>query len=233
MTGTTLALECGITLDARRALWIAQTRTLVAADLHAGYAWAQRHAGNLVPLSAHDDIRDRLLALVRDYAPRELVLLGDIVHDAVPVPEFLEELRTLFGALRAATGVVCVEGNHDRKLAALLRECAIDLPLVREHRAGPHLLLHGDGKTRRATARTGCVVIGHEHPAIGISDGVAHHVKCPCFLVSSRLIVMPAFSMWAAGGSARGGQFLSAFARRAKFERAMAILAGKLLPVEC
>jgi metallophosphoesterase superfamily enzyme len=104
---------------------------------------------------------------------------------------------------------------------------------------GPHLLLHGDerdeavaeSRLRERAAGGGRVILGHEHPAIGISDGVASHVKCPCFVVGTNFLVLPAFSRWAAGGDIRGDRFMSPYARLRPTERAIAVVAGKLLPV--
>jgi len=65
--------------------------------------------------------------------------------------------------------------------------------------------------------------MGHEHPAISVGDGVTTSVKCPCFLISRRVIVLPAFSLWAAGGVE--------MALRERFDHAVAILGDKLLPI--
>jgi putative SbcD/Mre11-related phosphoesterase len=241
-TGAFSAFEIsvGITADARRALWLTETQTLAVADLHLGYAWAHRHSGNLLPLSAREDSVERLLELVESHQPRELALLGDIVHRAVPVKALKSELCELIEALGARTRLRLIAGNHDRDLRRLLDECGIAAELVTEFEAGKHLLTHGDGvadsrtaasQLQVARARGGRVIIGHEHPAITISDGAATSVKCPCFLVSERLIVLPAFSNWAAGANVRSRRFMSAFARGETFDAAFAVLAGKILPV--
>lgn len=228
-----------IVLDARRAVFLSQSETLVVADLHLGYAWAHRHGGNLLPLSAGEDALGRLLDLVESYAPRELVLLGDIVHRAVPVAELRRELRESLCALGGRARLRLVAGNHDRRLAPLLAECGVGTELVREMECAPHFLTHGDGadvegaaaRREAARARGGRVIIGHEHPAVTISDGVSTTAKCPCFLVGGRVLVLPAFSSWAAGSDARAGRWMSPFTVGEPFPQAVAILAGKLLPV--
>jgi metallophosphoesterase superfamily enzyme len=91
--------------------------------------------------------------------------------------------------------------------------------------------LHGDQPSAGEPVSEGCFLfMGHEHPAISLSEGVAS-IKCPCFLVSENVIVLPAFSSWAAGGDVRSGRFLSPVAQAARFTQAVAIVAGKLLPV--
>jgi hypothetical protein len=228
-------LPGGVRLDARRAVWLESPPVLAVADLHLGYAWAHRHAGQMLPLSAKEDSIERLLELVADYQPRTLVLLGDIVHAAVPVRALEEELRRLASELSGRTALRLLAGNHDRALAPLLQRCGIGLALESSLRVGPHLLMHGDGangleQISAIRDNGGRIFMGHEHPAIRIGDGVAG-VKQPCFLVADDLIVLPAFSAWAGGANVRQGQFLSALAASARFGTAHAILAGKLLPI--
>src|SRR5215210_3050200 len=234
----TRRLTPDITLDARRAVWFSETRTLAVADLHLGYAWAHRHGGQLLPVSADSDVLPRLLALLTSYEPEEVVVLGDIVHRAVPVEALKSELCELIGGLSERVArVTLIAGNHDRKLRRLLDDCGLhDVELIREAKAGPHLLAHGDEsdperaaeRLREAASRSGRVFIGHEHPAITLSDGVATRAKCACFLASERMVVLPAFSSWAAGSNVRAGRFMSPDAAGENFTAAFAILAGKL-----
>jgi metallophosphoesterase superfamily enzyme len=94
---------------------------LAVADLHLGYAWAHRHAGQLMPITARDTTPDRLRALVDDYKPERLVLLGDIVHRAVPVAPVREALLAVLDCLPPQLAVTAVAGNHDRDIENLLR----------------------------------------------------------------------------------------------------------------
>jgi putative SbcD/Mre11-related phosphoesterase len=203
----------------------------VVADLHLGYAWAHRYAGQLIPLTAPDDTIDRLVGLVADYRAAEVVLLGDIVHRAVPVPALREQLGSLASRLSNVT-LRWIAGNHDRRLASLLDECGLrGVILERELPLGPHLLTHGDDATSLDRLGAGRLIMGHEHPAIHLSDGVTTRLKCPCFLASERVLVLPAFSRWAAGSNVRGRRFLSAITRGSQFTHAFAIMGRRILPV--
>ena len=221
-----LEIEPGIFLDARRAVWFAEEGALAVADLHLGYAWGSRAGGSLLPVEAPDDTLDRLCALVREYEARQLFVLGDIVHRAVALGPVMEELRRLHAQL-PGTALRLLAGNHDRGLPRVLRECGLTATLDPHAHMGEHLLLHGDAEGPQVAGRT---FSGHEHPAIRLGDGVAS-VKCPCFLIGLRVIVLPAFSHWAAGCDVRTAAFLSPLARNARFTQAAAIMAGKLLPV--
>ncbi|HEX8297428.1 MAG TPA: metallophosphoesterase [Chthoniobacteraceae bacterium] len=239
MDRSRLELSPGVWLDARRAVLLEENGVLAIADLHLGYSWAHRHDGNLLPISAREDSVERLAELVRDYRPREVALLGDIVHRAILLPALQEELCRLFGQIEELAPLRLILGNHDANLRRLLHDCGLEPSLARVLEVGPHLLLHGDemDETVAATAlaetraRGGRIFIGHEHPAFTLSDGVASRVKCPCFLASEELVVLPAFSRWAAGTDVREARFLSPYARQTRCTRAIVVAAGKLLPL--
>jgi putative SbcD/Mre11-related phosphoesterase len=218
-------------------VWLAAERTLLVADLHLGYAWAHRRAGHLLPIIAHSETLPRLAALLDAYQPVRTVLLGDIVHDAVDVEPLTVELRQLCTHFASRTELVLIAGNHDRRLKPLLETNSIDLPLVRELQLGPHRLVHGDGVDLDAARRElalahrlgGFVFCGHEHPAITLSDRVASYAKCPCFVEGDGLLMLPAFSEWAAGNNIRHRDHLSNYLQAAEIRSVTAIVADKLL----
>ena len=232
-------LEPGLWLDAERAVWLEEWKALVVADLHLGYAWAHRASGQLMPLSAREDSADRLLKLLERYRAEQVILLGDIVHRAADIPELHSELRWLALSVGERARLRLIGGNHDRQLAATLAQAGIALEIADAISLGPHLLLHGDEREdsvaathlRERSAQGGRVILGHEHPAITISDGVASRAKCPCFLAGPGVLVLPAFSPWAAGSSLHHGAFLSPYARLGHLDRVVAIIAEKLLPI--
>lgn len=235
MNRTQLELEPGLVLDARRAVWLARERALVLADLHLGYAWTHRLAGQLLPLAA-DDALARLDTLVGEFAPEQLVLLGDVLHGAPAGEETLAELRRLVLEIGGRAPLRIVEGNHDFALAAALRRLGLSVPLEPRLELGPHLLLHGHTPDdaaaarllREAAHRGGRVIFGHEHPAVQLSDGVATSARCPCFVGGAGALVLPCFTRWSTGSHAARG-WLSPLGRAMREQRRIAIVAGKLL----
>jgi hypothetical protein len=164
-------------------------------------------------------------------------VLGDVVHRALPIAQLREEMEEFCAALKGECELIFIEGNHDRSLGELLKAWRLSARFVSEHSVGPHLLVHGNvakdqgRKLRKKLGPAGRIIMGHEHPAVSVGDGVASWCKCPCFLISKDVVVLPAFSRWAAGTVFPHYPFMSELAQQARFDRAIAILAGKLLPM--
>src|SRR6476469_1055836 len=95
MDRSRLEIIPGVWLDHRRAVFFEELQLLAVADLHLGYAWAHRYNGQMLPFGAGDRLTERLLDLCGFYRPQRLVVLGDIVHQTVPVSEVADELQTL------------------------------------------------------------------------------------------------------------------------------------------
>ncbi len=223
-------VAAGITVDSHRAVWIEESGTLAIADLHLGYAWAHRHEGNLLPVVEYDNLLGRVASLLDDYPEvQQLVLLGDIVHRAVPVDAVRRELVRIIEHVTARASLRMILGNHDRGLPQLLENWSIPIPFAMHHTAGSITFVHGD---IHPTEIFPLVVMGHEHPVIALGDGIATHAYCPCFLSGPSLLVLPAFTRWSSyRGDVRSGRFLSTLAAQANFDRVVAILGNRLLPL--
>lgn len=236
MNRTQLELEPGLILDARRAVWLSMERVLVVADLHLGYAWTHRQSGQLLPLAVEDDVLRRLRLLVQEYAPAQLVVLGDIVHGECEMEPIRAQIRELVEDIGALTELRMIEGNHDFALRTLLPRVAPGRTMALQMECGPHLLLHGHELGggdpaqlfRAAHERRGRVIFGHEHPAVRLSDGVATSARCHCFVAGEGGLILPSFTHYSPGGGGRFGMFSQpgiALVPQAKY----AVLAGKLL----
>jgi len=175
----------GFWLDSRLALWIAAERLLVVADLHWGYAASHRARGNLLPMWGDDEIESRLRSLIADYAPAEMLWLGDIVHAAEGSAGAERFLRN------SPTPVTLLAGNHDRRWRTFPTAPVSSL------RRGPLFFHHGD---QRPLIPSGAIeVVGHHHPAISWGDNAGFRVKLPALVACANRLILPAFSPWAAG----------------------------------
>ena len=184
MRSNRVSIGKNVVLDGRLALFHKRQGWLAVADLHFGYEISQRAAGNLFPLWGMQTIEARLIELVRDYNPKHLVLLGDIVHDRTGG----RELRSLVERLCASCDLVLIAGNHDRSLAKL--------ELLDAWLSDGYYFHHGDC----ARERQDCIqIIGHRHPAGTVRDGAGLRLKLPAFVQQDNCWILPAFSPWAAG----------------------------------
>ena len=140
-----------------------------------------------------DTAETRLRALVADYRPARLVIVGDFVHDRAAG---LAGQR-LLTALRELCETVLVAGNHDRG--------AIAAGEMREFYAtDTFCFYHGDHPAPPEAAGRR-EVIGHHHPSGTLRDGAGLALKLPALVVAGNLWVLPAFSPWAAGANGNFG----------------------------
>lgn len=176
------------------ALWIPECRTVLVADAHLGYGWAQRRRGELGPVRDLAS-REKLRALLDELQPEEAVFLGDLVHAPQPGVEeraFIEETLRWAAAGRRIT---VVRGNHDRWFARDFAD--LGLASTRVWRCGPVAAVHGDRPY--ATQPGEILVLGHFHPSMTIEDAAGVRVRVRVFLLADDLVVLPAFSPYAAG----------------------------------
>jgi len=180
-----------IIVDGRLALFHQTQGWLAVADLHFGYELSQRAAGRLMPMWGMDSIEDRLNQLISDYAPRQLLIAGDLVHDRTAATEAAK----LVDRLAASTEPIVLAGNHDRQLVGTLG-------LRDSWRSDGFYFHHG----HCATDAGGSIqIIGHYHPAGVVRDGAGLRLKLPAFVQEGSCWILPAFSPWAAGAPWEAG----------------------------
>lgn len=226
-------------LDSRRALFVPDAGILALADLHLGYTWVQRRRGALLPVNTPDTAGARFESLIQSYQPKSCVLVGDVVHQAVALPAIQEELQTLARRLPVTTEWIICPGNHDQQLPALLTRLGLRAEVTSVWTSGRYRFHHGDRVVVGTPNATGFAlqadsdfhIIGHEHPALRLGDGVATSAKVPCFLLGANALVLPAFSDWASGCEVGRAPFLGPLAQTTRFESAIACLGPRLLRI--
>lgn len=169
------------------------SRTLVLADVHLGYSWAQRRRGELGPL-ADENTRHKIMQVLDELLPDKLLLSGDIVHAPSPSKPEVEFIEQVLTEIRGKTELIGIRGNHDRQFSKDFG--GLGIPLVEEWTEGELTVTHGDRLPDRLIGR---LAIGHLHPAIGLEDAAGVKQRIPAFLVAGQVVVLPAFSPFAAG----------------------------------
>lgn len=175
-----------------RAVYLADTETLVCSDLHLGRAATSSVD---VPLGESTEIHSRLSGLLRQFEPQQVVFAGDILHSFSTVPAGVEQaVASIYETCTDhCQEVVAIEGNHDTQLASIWPR-ALESTITLEDQT---VICHGHTEPDCHGAR---YLIGHDHPAITIEG-----VKRPCLCVDPsgyrgrELIVLPAFTRLAGG----------------------------------
>jgi metallophosphoesterase superfamily enzyme len=180
-----VAIASNVLLDGRLALFHETQKWLAVADLHFGYELSQRVAGRLMPLWGMTSIEGRLAELLDEYQPRQLIIVGDLVHDSASATAASE----LLARLGQRCAVIALAGNHDRHVERTIE-------FVPRWETPEFLFQHGHGATE-VTDRIR--IIGHHHPAATIRDGAGLRLKFPALIQQERCWILPAFSPWAGG----------------------------------
>jgi uncharacterized protein len=177
-----------VVLLAERALFWPRAATLVAADFHWGKAATFRAAGIPVPVGATSDDLARLDAALFRTCARRLVVLGDLFHAKAGriAAQTLAELRR-WRSLRDELEIMLVRGNHDRHAGDPpddLRINCVNAPAF----VPPFVLRH-----EPAPSDGGYTLAGHLHPAIVLAGPGLQRERLPCFWLTPRGAVLPAF----------------------------------------
>ena len=195
-----------VILDSRRAIFLPHQDTMVLADLFLGLGAIRRKRLESVPNSQHHEIWERLLGLLEDFRPRQVVLLGDIKPNQGHLEDALEqeELRTLFCKLKKGNrDLVQVVSNPERTWGPSLEGTGVKL--VSSYRVGSNTLIH-----RRRTfiyprhdPFNGFWINGGLHPIFALpmvgNDGGEELIRHAAFLYTGFALVMPSFVSYARG----------------------------------
>ncbi|GAB4523623.1 MAG: ligase-associated DNA damage response endonuclease PdeM [Parvularculaceae bacterium] len=205
MNSTPIILTlCGerLTPDPSGALYWPARETLIVADLHfeKGSSFARRGV-LLPPYDTRATIRT-LAALMRRYAPKRVISLGDAFHDGDAEARMASDDAEALAGLIGATQWIWVLGNHDPAPPARFASAACKAfacaPFVFRHepRAGA---AHGE-------------IAGHLHPAARIA-AEGRMLRRRCFASDGRRLVMPAMGAFAGGLNILDDAFAPLFAR--------------------
>lgn len=170
------------------AVWWAQERTLIVADLHfeKGSSFAARGIA-LPPYDTRATLA-RLSALVSRFAPHRLVALGDSFHDRTAESRMNGDDARALEALTRATQWVWISGNHDplppRRFGGQVHE---------ELRIGPLVLRHEP----QAAPATG-ELAGHLHPVAAVRVR-GRRLRRRCLVSDGTRAILPAFGAYTGG----------------------------------
>lgn len=171
-----------------RALWDAERKLLLVADLHLGKAEVFQGLGVPIPSDGDASTLNPLLELAHRLRPSEVVVLGDLIHSRLGLTE---DLRQKLQALPDLMGcpLRLIAGNHER--GSWLE----GLPQAPSQAVGPWWLSHGP------EPRPGLLnLCGHRHPVAVVGSAV-DRLRLPCFAfdAAENVLVVPAFGRLTGG----------------------------------
>lgn len=190
----------GLVAHASGALWLPNENTLLVADVHLGYAWAQRRRGQLGPLT-DGEVADKLLRVIDEFRPGTLVVLGDLVHAPRPSDPERAVIEQCLNQILARTSLTLVAGNHDRGFAQDFAGSRVRL--AKSWKCPGVIACHGHSAGLPHESEV--LLLGHFHPSVSVYDAAGATVRVPAFLVWPKGVVLPAFSPFSAGFNARRG----------------------------
>ncbi len=181
--------------------WPAQ-RVLVVADLHLEKGSSAAARGHLLPPWDTRETLSVLAGMIRKYAPRTVIALGDSFHDSKGASRLLPADHARLSALAGATRFVWVLGNHDP-----LPPDGLPGDAVPEHRIGPLAFRH-----QAAPGRVMGELSGHFHPKAHVPvRGTV--VSRPCFVADGYRMLLPAIGAYTGGLDVRDAAIAGLFPR--------------------
>ncbi len=193
-------------LDGMPVIFIKSLNAIVVADMHLGYEGVMAKKGMLIPKVNFKKMTETITVAIEKTKASKLIVDGDIKNEFSKVDE--EEFNELYDFImfcrNSQIEPILIKGNHDNfverykepfKLSVFRQQAVI----------GKYLFFHGEEmpKLDKSTKGIKAMIMGHEHPAIGIVDAIGKHERLKCLLYGTYkripLLVLPALNFFAGG----------------------------------
>ena len=172
-------------LNNQRSIYWQAQNTLIFSDLHSGKSAHFRKHGMAIPSYLHYSDLERLQFLIQHYQPKQIIIVGDLIHAASNKEVIdLKRITSTFSTI----DFHLIKGNHDHIPEKLINDLGI--ASVTEN-----LVIDGIQFVHELSSHNTLPTIsGHIHPGIQIPLLKNSRKKLPCFVVQSSQIILPAFS---------------------------------------
>lgn len=187
------------------AILIAESKTLLVADLHLGKEAVFQKAGIAIPHGSTAKTLDRLSELASTHAVQRVLVLGDLLHAKTGLTPSLELAMRDMLANHHRVNWTLVAGNHDRGAVDALRALGWEVltPPVDEacwqwvHDPAEARSNVVDGSQATVPSLDGRLTMaGHLHPSVRLRLSRNESVRLRCFWLRPNMIVLPAFGGW-------------------------------------
>ena len=189
------------TVESLPLLYHPEMDLLVISDIHLGLEGTMTADGNYVPKFQLEELLEDLQTAQEETEASRILLNGDLKNEFSTsrfterneIKDFLDFLEENFDE------TIIVEGNHDAFVDSTAKR--YDLNMKKFHLQEEVLFTHGHISLDELDLEEDfdTVIIGHEHPALGLEDDIGIKEKIPCFLHGEmrdgkNIIVLPAFA---------------------------------------
>jgi len=204
------------------ALEIKEIEALVLGDLHIDSDKSQS-INNLSPLIGLTNLEETISDIIEKSSAKKIILLGDISNNFGPITysekkgiiDFLEWLNSKLQ-------VILIKGNHDNFIAKYLPK---NMLFLDEYEESGYYFCHGDILKHNSNSHT--IIIGHEHPAIVISNGIrSEKYKCiiETEIFGKKLVVLPSPNQYNIGTNILREKTLSPFLNREVLQKSKIVV---------
>lgn len=173
-------------LTNQRALFWERQQMLVLSDLHLGKAAHFRKNGIALPGQLGLDDLQRLETLILKFAPRYVLVVGDLIHAGAN-----SEVSLLgrFTARFQDIDFLLVKGNHDRFPPEWMPELGIRAVFDELPVEGLHFIHHPEQHIPGQYT-----ISGHLHPGVAVRMPTKRIMNFPCYAVTEEQLILPAFA---------------------------------------
>ncbi|MGC8647773.1 MAG: metallophosphoesterase [Candidatus Micrarchaeia archaeon] len=192
-------------LEGMPVAYIKSLGAIVVADLHLGYEAYLAKSGIFAPKANLKKILEVLSKALEMTKASTLIIDGDIKNEFSTVePEEFNELYDLISFARdRKIALQLIKGNHDNFVERYKEPFKLNV-YRQQAFIGKYLFFHGEEMPRMSEKeKPSMMIMGHEHPTVGITDNIGRREKLRCFLFgnfkSVPLLVLPAISFYASG----------------------------------
>ena len=190
-----------LVLLANRMAWWPDQKALLLADTHFGKAASFRQAGIPVPEGTTSRMLAEISAAIQCYSAEQLILLGDFIHSSNRAEQDYEQELLAWRDQHATVHITLVQGNHDKHRADIFQRLEFVVQL-RDLYLDPFLLCH-DPTALNYAQDSRFRLGGHIHPGFRPSSKLINAL--PCFWLTSRFMVFPAFGRFTGLARVRPG----------------------------
>jgi len=172
-------------LNNQRSIYWQSQNALIFSDLHSGKSAHFRKHGMAIPSYLHYSDLERLQFLIQHYQPKQIIIVGDLIHSTINKEVIdLKLITSTFSSI----DFHLIKGNHDRISEKVIKDLGI--ASVTEN-----LVIDTIQFVHEPSSHNNLPTIsGHIHPGIQIPLLKNSRKKLPCFVVQSSQIILPAFS---------------------------------------